>query len=239
MNGAPALPISPPLTPKLSPKQKPSREDSPTVVSGENNIQRSSSFKENLQTPRPGPASLTKPQHYFDQEAQYAILKCQLCEDKFLRKSDLYIHLKDHGVTVLSCELCEDRFLEVYDLKHHLSSVHGQTGHLKDGEPKRRRPGPASRTNAPKENRVEGGMNRAEGLMSSNVPSHLQAQYQEAQGYPCQQCGKVLMHKQSYVSHMRVIHGDYYGGNKWRGSSVVEMVLGGQKQQRQETAASA
>merc|ERR1719397_1008216 len=34
------------------------------------------------------------------------------------------------------------------------------------------------------------------------------------------------MHKQSYVSHMRVIHGDYYGGNKWKGSSVVEMVLG-------------
>merc|ERR1719310_1453985 len=25
---------------------------------------------------------------------------------------------------------------------------------------------------------------------------------------------------------MRVIHGDYYGGNKWKGSSVVEMVLG-------------
>merc|ERR1711892_1285307 len=28
---------------------------------------------------------------------------------------------------------------------------------------------------------------------------------------------------------MRVIHGDYYGGNKWKGSSVVEMVLGGQQ----------
>merc|ERR1719367_689027 len=30
---------------------------------------------------------------------------------------------------------------------------------------------------------------------------------------------------------MRVIHGDYYGGNKWKGSSVVEMVLGGSQKQ--------
>merc|ERR1712127_514044 len=32
---------------------------------------------------------------------------------------------------------------------------------------------------------------------------------------------------------MRVIHGDYYGGNKWKGSSVVEMVLGGGQRDRQ------
>jgi len=144
------------------------------------------------------------------------MLKCQLCEDKFLRKSDLFIHLKEHGVRVLSCHLCEDRFLELPDLKRHLNEVHG----LPDEpmEPKRR-PGPASRTNAPMEQR----------MVVSNLPNHLASQCQESSGYPCNQCGKVLMHKQSYVSHMRVIHGDYYGGNKWKGSSVVEMVLGGQQ----------
>lgn len=166
---------------------------------------------------RPGPASLTKPQHYFDQEAQYAMLKCQLCEDKFLRKSDLFIHLKQHGVRVLSCPQCEDRFLEAADLRQHMTIVHGQA------EPEqKRRPGPASRTNAPREQRV----------VPSNLPNHLAAQCPDSPGYPCQQCGKVLMHKQSYVSHMRVIHGDYYGGNKWKGSSVVEMVLGSGQHKR-------
>merc|ERR1719336_1639039 len=86
---------------------------------------------------RPGPASLTKPQHYFDQEAQHAMLKCQLCEEKFLRKSDLFIHLKQHGVRVLSCELCEDRFLEIADLKKHMSSVHGQEDAESRGQKRR------------------------------------------------------------------------------------------------------
>ena len=53
---------------------------------------------------------------------------------------------------------------------------------------------------------------------------------ESSNGYPCDQCGKILMHKQSYVSHKRVIHGDYYGGNDWRGSSVVDMVLGQKKE---------
>merc|ERR1719507_2173436 len=225
------LPISPPLTPKLSPKLRtgaPARgEDSPTLVPSSSCIPSASSLKENnkennnnnnnnntVKRSRPGPASLTKPQHYFDQEAQHAMLKCQLCEEKFLRKSDLFIHLKQHGVRVLSCELCEDRFLEIADLKKHMSAVHGQDEAESKGQ--KRRPGPASRTNAPREQRA----------VPSNLPTHLAAHCPESPGYPCQQCGKVLMHKQSYVSHMRVIHGDYYGGNKWKGSSVVEMVLG-------------
>lgn len=223
------LPISPPLTPKLSPKQRIKTEDSPTMVPSNSIIPSASILKANLQKTRPGPASLTKPQHYFDQEAQHAMLKCQLCEEKFLRKSDLFIHLKQHGVRVISCQHCEDKFLEVADLKRHLTLVHGQAAdHMKDSQPPQqetlptRRPGPASRTNAPKEN-------RASPMTSSNLPSHLAAQYQDSPGFPCHQCGKVLMHKQSYVSHMRVIHGDYYGGNKWKGSSVVEMVLGGQQ----------
>ncbi len=84
--------------------------------------------------------------------------------------------------------------------------------------PKRRRPGPASRTNAPPEIRAV-----------SNVPSYLDAsQYDGCRegGYECTECGKVLQHKQTYVSHMRVIHGNYYGGNRWKGhSSVVDMIL--------------
>merc|ERR1719336_2494473 len=201
-------------------------------------IPSASILKANLQkSHRPGPASLTKPQHYFDQEAQHAMLKCQLCAEKFLRKSDLFIHLQQHGVRIIGCQLCEDKFLDVADLKRHLTSAHGraQDSGDSDGEPGlespvsaavARRPGLASRTNAPKENRGSSGH-----LAST-------AENGSCAGFPCEQCGKVLMHKQSYVSHMRVIHGDYYGGNKWRGSSVVEMVLGGQKQQRQETAAS-
>ena len=221
-----ALPISPPLTPKLSPKLRPQPphrgQCSPTMVPSNSCIPSASTLKvtHTVRTSRPGPASLTKPQHYFDQEAQHSMLKCQLCEDKFLRKSDLYIHLGVHGVRVLSCHFCEDRFLESADLKIHLTTVHGQPG---EEVVLKRRPGPASRTNAPREQR----------MVVSNLPVHLADQCPNSPGYPCQQCGKVLMHKQSYVSHMRVIHGDYYGGNKWKGSSVVEMVLGGGQRDRQ------
>ena len=200
------LPISPPLTPKLSPKQKlrgDSESSSPTMVPSNSIIPSANILKANLQAgrSRPGPASLTKPQHYFDQEAQTAVLRCQFCDEKFLRSSDLYIHLGQHGLRVTDSQL---------------TSTHGQTV-------TGRRPGPASRTNAPKEN-------RAGPMSSSNLPGHVADHCQDSPGFPCHQCGKVLMHKQSYVSHMRVIHGDYYGGNKWKGSSVVELVLGGQKQ---------
>ena len=249
------LPISPPLTPKLSPKQRRSNDDSPTLVPGVRIIPAAATTAflaaRKPVSPRlhgrPGPASLTKPQHYFDEEAQHSMVKCQLCDTKFLRKSDLYIHLSDaHAVSVLACELCEDRFVEAAHLASHMSLVHGQHHHqlLKETSttaavPPRRRPGPASRTNAPKENRATPTAAPSTSppqpttttttTGASNLPSHLAAQYPDSPGYPCSQCGKVLMHKQSYVSHMRVIHGDYYGGNKWRGSSVVQMVLGDQE----------
>ena len=85
---------------------------------------------------------------------------------------------------------------------------------------KKRKPGPASKTNPPMENRVQ--------QPPSNIPSYLdQTDFEESSnGYECKECGKVLQHKQSYVSHMRVIHGNYYGGNKWKGhSSVVDMII--------------
>ena len=227
------LPISPPLTPKLSPKQRiRNSEDSPTMVPSNSCIPSANILKANLQRPagasnglsKPGPASRTKPRHYFDQEAQHSIYKCTTgeCEEKFLRKTDLFIHLKQHSDSQ----------------QRELTSSHGQSESDSDGEhstgearaPEQRRPGPASRTNAPSE--VRASQNGGSSMTPmTNLPSHLAAQCQEAggNGFPCEQCGKVLMHKQSYVSHMRVIHGDYYGGNKWKGSSVVEMVLGAGK----------
>ena len=226
------LPISPPLTPKLSPKQRGRHDDSPTMVPSNSVIPSANILKANLQKPpkasnglsKPGPASRTKPRQYFDHEAQHSIYKCTTgeCEEKFLRKTDLFIHLRQHT-----------------DSQRQLTSSHGQSESDSDGEhsagearehAQHRRPGPASRTNAPKEIRASPpGSNGS--MTVSNLPSHLAAQCQEAggNGFPCDQCGKVLMHKQSYVSHMRVIHGDYYGGNKWKGSSVVEMVLGAGK----------
>ena len=258
------LPISPPLTPKLSPKQAITpRSQAPSDDSDTSTISlvmppalrlipsQATVSSPQTTTPkrcRPGPASLTKPKHYFDTEAELSLLLCQLCDDKFLRRSDLHHHLgRDHGgVPLLACPACQDRFLEPGDLARHMTLVHGHKGgegaaapahhQLKDAAADlplitKRRPGPASRTNAPQENRTASAaapLTSSAPVSSSNLPSHLAAQYGDSPGYPCSQCGKVLMHKQSYVSHMRVIHGDYYGGNRWRGSSVVEMVLGGE-----------
>jgi uncharacterized C2H2 Zn-finger protein len=263
------LPISPPLTPKLSPKQisssitlTPRSQPSSPETSSSGAVTPVQAYNQvsppSLRLPavlnmtvshlavsplkrgRPGPASLTKPRHYFESEASLVTLLCQLCEDKFLQRADLHDHLsREHGISLLACPACQDRFLEPADLAQHLTSVHGHTHgegappvqaaaqqhQLKDVElaaAARRRPGPASRTNAPRENRT------SSAVSSSNLPGHLAGQYGDLPGYPCSQCGKILMHKQSYVSHMRVIHGDYYGGNKWRGSSVVDMVLGGE-----------
>merc|ERR1711971_1525695 len=225
-----SFPISPPLTPKMSPKQRNNNEDSPTMVPSNSVIPSASILKANLEPrSRPGPASLTKPKHYFGQESEHAMMACHICEDKFLRKSDLYIHLGQHGVTIINYPSCEDKFMEVAELRLHMKRAHGQVVRqleVDEAEPPQqqvayRKPGPASRTNAPRENRA------CPAAPTSNLPSYLASQYDdERNGFPCDQCGKVLMHKQSYVSHMRVIHGDYYGGNKWKGSSVVDMILG-------------
>ncbi|XP_023333916.1 putative uncharacterized zinc finger protein 814 [Eurytemora carolleeae] len=217
IQGAPTgiLPISPPLTPKQSPGKRLTGDESSILLNSASNTNKVS------MKARPGPASRTKHSQYFKEEAENCMLNCEFCEAKFLRKSDLYTHMWEHEETYLDCKMCSDKFLELSDLQHHLALVHGQIESLKDRHPNPRKPGPASRTNAPKEN-------RAQQIINSNIPSHLAAQYPDSSGYPCQQCGKVLMHKQSYVSHMRVIHGDYYGGNKWKGSSVVQLVLGDQ-----------
>ena len=217
------LPISPPLTPKLSPKQRMrNSEDSPTMVPSNSCIPSANILKANLQRPaaasnsKGAPASRTKPRHYFDQKAQHSIYKCTTgeCEEKFLRKTDLFIHLQQHS----DCQQLA------------LTSSHGHSESDSDGE---HSAGETGRVHAQERSSAPSELVRASPRdgVSSNLPQHLATQCQEAggNGFPCEQCGKVLMHKQSYVSHMRVIHGDYYGGNKWKGSSVVEMVLGAGK----------
>ena len=217
------LPISPPLTPKLSPKQRMrNSEDSPTMVPSNSCIPSANILKANLQRPaaasnsKGAPASRTKPRHYFDQEAQHSIYKCTTgeCEEKFLRKTDLFIHLQQHS----DCQQLA------------LTSSHGHSESDSDGE---HSAGETGRVHAQERSSAPSELVRASPRdgATSILPQHLATQCQEAggNGFPCEQCGKVLMHKQSYVSHMRVIHGDYYGGNKWKGSSVVEMVLGAGK----------
>jgi len=173
-----SLPISPPLTPKLSPRLRYMTEDQPQIHLALDLKIRS----------RPGPASLTKTKHYFEQESMKVLSKCKSCDLKFVYKVDCDFHYEQE-------HKYEDEDLQANDSLQH----------------QKRKPGPASRTNAPIENRV-------------CSPTDIKGEF----GFTCTQCGKVLMHKQSYVSHMRVIHGDYYGGNKWNGSRVVDMVLGDQ-----------
>ena len=36
---------------------------------------------------------------------------------------------------------------------------------------------------------------------------------------------QVLQHKQSYLNHLKVVHGNFFGSNKWKGSSVVDFIL--------------
>ena len=162
-------------------------------------------------------------QHYFDAKKNTQVLPCQFCEVTFVRKNDLVIHLENihhlpmHLVTG-SQPVPDDNemppAITINPIKRKSSSDSDDAG---ESASKRRRPGPASRTNAPTENRVK----------SSNIPLHLlEAQLEEsANGYKCPECDKVLQHKQSYLSHLKVIHGNFFGSNKWKGSSVVDFIL--------------
>ena len=90
--------------------------------------------------------------HYFDPKQGTQMLQCQMCDRKFVRKNDLYIHLDaDHGVMLVGCSSCEEKFLDVLTLQEHITEFHG--GEDKKTA-KKRKPGPASKTNAPLEQRV-------------------------------------------------------------------------------------
>ena len=127
--------------------------------------------------------------HYFDAKNGTAMFSCQMCNEKFVRKSDLYIHLDtDHGVLLIGCTSCEDKFLDMLELQNHVQAVHSKKAISG------RRPGPASRTNAPKENRAAGAV---ESPMSQ-------------ESWKCKDCIKYFNDKQTYVSHMRLIHGRFF-----------------------------
>ncbi len=179
-----------------------------------------------------GKQASTKNSHYFDEKKGTQVLSCQFCALTFLRKSDLTIHLEHiHHLPVqlVPGDSGEPPSITINPIKRRASD-----GHQSRQAEKRRRPGPASRTNAPEESRNGNGVARSStpspspSLQSSNIPAHLLNVAQldaGSSGYKCQECGKVLQHKQSFLSHMKVIHGNFYGGNKWKGSSVVDMIL--------------
>ena len=67
---------------------------------------------------------------------------------------------------------------------------------------------------------------RPRALKSSNIPLHLlEMEDESANGYKCPECDRVLQHKQSYLNHLKVVHGNFFGSNKWKGSSVVDFIL--------------
>ena len=155
------------------------------------------------------PASLGKPKHYFDQGKGTQMLTCQMCPQQFLRKSDLYIHLdSDHGVILYGCTSCEDKFDDIMDLQDHVSLAHpGKAmGSPSTDDPQlivKRRPGPASKTNAPMESR---------GSSSSKVLSEIVknlAANAMANAIPiqkCEFCSKILDTPSKLREHILNIH---------------------------------
>ena len=157
------------------------------------------------------PTSVGKPAHYFDQGKGTQMLSCQMCPRKFVRKSDLYIHLdSDHGVILIGCTSCDDKFLDIMDLQDHVSLIHpGKTmGSPPTDEPPqlviKRKPGPASRTNAPIENR---GSNSNKVL--ADIVKNLAANAMANSGTPiqkCDFCSKVLDTPLKLRDHILNIH---------------------------------
>ena len=154
------------------------------------------------------PTPVGKPTHYFDQGKGTQMLSCQMCPQQFLRKSDLYIHLdSDHGVILYGCTSCDDKFLDIMDLQDHVSLAHpGKAmGSPSTDEPHivKRRPGPASKTNAPIESRGSSSSkvladivkNLAANAMANAVPIQ-----------KCEFCSKILDTPMKLRDHILNIH---------------------------------
>ena len=170
-------------------------------------------------------------QHYFDSKKNTQVLPCQFCESTFVRKNDLVIHLENvhhlpmHLVTGSQPvpEDDDDDDMEDVDgipaitINPVVAANKRKSSSDSEGSDSKRarRPGPASRTGRGQ-------------VGSSNIPLHLleaQLEDESPNGYKCPECDKVLLHKQSYLSHLKVIHGNFFGSNKWKGSSVVDFIL--------------
>ena len=93
---------------------------------------------------KPGPA-FTKKQHPLPP----IDFGCNMCGSKFLSKAKLWTHMQSHGVILIPCPTCGDKFVSQIELRSHMSSMHTK----QRSTVKKRKPGPASKTNAPHENR--------------------------------------------------------------------------------------
>uniref|UniRef100_A0A0K2THI2 C2H2-type domain-containing protein n=1 Tax=Lepeophtheirus salmonis TaxID=72036 RepID=A0A0K2THI2_LEPSM len=113
---------------------------------------------------------VSKATHYFDETKGTQMLSCNLCSDSFLRKNDLWIHLESaHAAVLPVCRVCEDKFLDLAELKEHIELAHGK-----------RKPGPASKTNA-----------------------HPLSRSGSCQ---CLECGIILPERLSLSTHMKIVH---------------------------------
>ena len=136
------------------------------------------------------------------------------------------------GAKCVWCPVCNQGFTRSYNLKVHMAKAH--PGHneviklptspdpaaLESHNLKRRRPGPASRTNAPVQNRV----------IVMRVAT-------ETRDYDCNDCGQNFNDQEKFASHLSAVHGGGELDAKWKGgnninnnnnnnnSSVVEMIM--------------
>ena len=156
------------------------------------------------------PATLGKPAHYFDQGKGTQMLSCQMCPQQFVRKSDLYIHLdSDHGVILYGCTSCDDKFLDIMDLQDHVSLAHpgkAMGSPSSDESPHmatKRKPGPASRTNAPIESRGSSS-NKVLADIVKNLAANAMANSIPIQ--KCEFCSKVLETPMKLRDHILNIH---------------------------------
>merc|ERR1719412_153868 len=152
------------------------------------------------------PTSIGKPAHYFDQGKGTQMLSCQMCPQQFVRKSDLYIHLdSDHGVILYGCTSCEDKFLDIMDLQDHVSLAHpGKAmGSPPISQKTMRRPGPASKTNAPVESRGASS-NKALADIVNSLAANAMANAIPIQ--KCEFCSKILDTPLKLRDHILNIH---------------------------------
>ena len=128
-------------------KSAPSPPTVPTVVS----------MKSGPLSSKAGPLS-SKTKHAAAQQPLPLLdFGCNMCGSKFLTRNKLIVHKQlSHGVIAIPCSTCGDKFESPIELAAHNATVHKKAV-------KRRKPGPASKTNAPPEKRG-----------SNSIPTYLQ-----------------------------------------------------------------
>ncbi len=88
---------------------------------------------------------------------------CNMCGSKFLTRTKLLLHMQTHGVILVPCQTCGDKFMSQIELQTHINQVHKHRSGKKAAPMPRRKPGPASKTNAPADKRG-----------STSLPTYLQ-----------------------------------------------------------------